>query len=162
MNGPAGNGLFLARHFQNAYVTRDIDAAAAMFASRHGILSFHYMRDIPFGPGATIHIGLAWAGDVMVELIQPGGDAANLYSTMLPPDGQLVRFHHLGHLLDRRDDWDVVVGRAEKSGMPVVLHGNNHGINYLYLDARGDTGHYLEYVHLDPEAAEFFKQAPRY
>lgn len=162
MNKVAGNGLFLARHFQNAYVARDIDAAARMFAERHGIGAFQYMRDIPFGPGASIHIALAWAGEVMVELIQPDGDAPNLYSTHLPLDGQLLRLHHLGHLIDLRDEWDEVVGRAERSGMPVAMRGNSHGLNYLYLDARADTGHYLEYIHLDTEAAGFFSQVPRY
>ena len=57
MNRAAGNGLFLARHFQNAYVTQDIDAVAERFKERHGIASFQFMRDIPFGPGASIHIG---------------------------------------------------------------------------------------------------------
>jgi hypothetical protein len=161
MNGQTGNGLFLSRHFQNAYVTRNIDAAAKMFADRHGIRAFHYMRDIPFGPGATIHIGLAWAGDVMVELIQADGTAANLYTTMLPPEGQLVRFHHLGHLIDQRAEWDGVVERVERSGLPIAIRGNNYGLNYLYVDTTAETGHYLEYIHLDPEARHFFDQVPR-
>ena len=161
MNGACGNGLFLARHFQNAYVTRDLDAAARMFGNRHGIRAFHFIRDIPFGPGATIHLGLAWAGEVMVELIQADGDASNLYTTMLPPLGQTVHFHHLGHLVEERAEWDAVVKQAQASGLEIALHGNNHGLNYLYLDARAETGHYLEYVHLDPEAAHFFDVVPR-
>ena len=161
MNGKAGNGLHLSRHFQNAYVTHDIDAAARALADRHGIGSFYYLRDVPFGPGASIHIGLAWAGDVMIELIQPIGDAPNLYSAHLPLDGQRLRLHHLGHLIPTRDEWDTVVAQAERSGMPIVIHGNNHGLNYLYLDVRADAGHYLEYVHLDPPAARFFDAVPR-
>jgi hypothetical protein len=161
MNLVTGNGLFLSRHFQNAYTTRDADAAARMFADRHGIRSFHFMRDVPFGPGATINIGLAWAGDVMVELIQPAGEGENLYSTMLPPEGQLVRFHHLGHLIEQREEWDAVVAQATASGYPITLHGNNYGVNYLYLDVRADAGHYLEYVHLDPPVARFFDVVPR-
>jgi hypothetical protein len=46
--------------------------------------------------------------------------------------------------------------------MPITMQGNSYGLNYLYLDARDDTGHYLEYVHLDPEAAGFFDKVPRY
>lgn len=161
MNRNAGNGLFLSRHFQNAYTTRDIDAAAKMFADRHGIRSFHYMRDVPFGPGASIHIGLAWAGEVMVELIQPNGDAPNLYSTHLPPEEQLVRFHHLGHLLAERAEYDAVAARANASSYPIAIQGNNYGVNYLYLDVRSDVGHFLEYVHLDPPMAGFFDAVPR-
>ena len=119
------------------------------------------MRDVPFGPGASIHLGLAWAGDVMIELIQPNGDAANLYTTHLPPDGQLVRFHHLGHLIEQRDEYDAVVARAAASGYPITMQGNSHGVNYLYLDVRADAGHYLEYVHLDPPMAQFFAAVPR-
>jgi hypothetical protein len=161
MKPPAGNGLFLSRHFQNAYTTRDIDAAAQMFADRHGIRAFHYMRDVPFGPDASIHIGLAWAGEVMVELIQPNGEAPTLYSTHLPPDGQLIRFHHLGHLISERAEYDAVVARANASGYPVAIQGNNYGVNYLYLDVRSDVGHFLEYVHLDPPMARFFDAVPR-
>ena len=123
MNLDTGKGLFLSRHFKNAYTTRDIDAAARMFAARHGLRSFHFMRDIPFGPGATIDIGLAWAGDVMFDLIQPSGETENLYSTMLPPEGQLVRFHHLGHLIEQREEWDAVVAQATASGYPIRWPG---------------------------------------
>ncbi len=161
MRAQAGNGLYLSRHFQNAYTTRDIDAAAKLFGDRHGIKSFHYMRDVPFGPDATIHIGLAWAGDVMIELIQPNGHA-ELYSTHLPPDGQLVRFHHLGHLFEDRAEYDRVVALANASGYPVPIQGNSYGLNYCYLDVRSDAGHFLEYVHLDPPMARFFDPVPRY
>jgi Glyoxalase/Bleomycin resistance protein/Dioxygenase superfamily len=159
MRAQAGNGLFLSRHFQNAYTTRDIDAAAKMFAERHGIRAFHYMRDVPMGD-ASIHIGLAWAGDVMIELIQPNSDVP-LYSGHVPPAGQLVRLHHLGHLIDDRAEYDAVVARASASGYPVALQGNSYGINYCYLDVRSDAGHFLEYVHLDPPMAQFFAPVPR-
>ncbi len=144
MNGPAGNGLYAERHFQNAYVTRDVDAAADMFAKRHGICSFQTMRDIPFGPDATIHIALAWAGDVMIELIQPAGTAQTIYSTWPPHEGQMLRFHHLGHLLHDPASWQRVTSLASRSGLPIALQGNSHGVHYLYLDARSELGHYLD------------------
>ena len=162
MNGSAGSGLYAERHFQNAYVTRDIDAAAKMFAERHGIGSFHFLRDIPFEPGATTHLALAWAGDVMIELIQPNGAAPNLYSTHLPEPGQLLRFHHLGHLITDDASWDRIESTALRSGLPVALHGNSYGVNYLYLDARAELGHYLEYVYLTGDAVHFFDAVPRY
>ena len=161
MSHHAGNGLFLSRHFQNAYTTRDIDAAVTMFADRHGIRSFHSIRDVPFGPDTSIHIALAWAGDVMIELIQPNGGAENLYSGHLPPHGQCVRFHHLGHLIEQREEYDLVTARAVASGYAIALQGNHYGVNYLYLDVRADAGHYLEYVHLDPPMAQFFAAVPR-
>jgi hypothetical protein len=162
MNGSAGNGLYAERHFQNAYTTRDIDAATRMFAERHGIASFHFMRDIPFGPGATTHIALAWAGDVMIELIQPNGEAANLYSTMLPADNQLLRFHHLGHLMGDDAAWQRVVDLASRSRLPIAMQGNSHGVNYLYLDARAELGHYLEYVYLTGDAVHLFDPVPHH
>jgi len=161
VNGPAGNGLYVERHFQIAYVTRDIDAAARMFAERYGIRSFHYMRDIPFGPGATTHVGLAWAGDVMIELIQPNGAATNLYSTWLPAAGQLLRCHHLGHRAPDAAAWQRVGELAARSGLPVALQGDSQGIHYLYLDARADLGHYLEYIYLSGDAVHLFDAVPR-
>lgn len=161
MNGLTGNGLYAARHFQNAYTTRDVDAAARMFAERHGVKTFHYLRDVPFGPGATIHIGLAWAGDVMIELIQPnGGD--NLYTSWLPPAGQHLRFHHMGHLIDDAAEWQKVSTLGRQSGLPIAIDGVNYGVHYLYLDARAELGHFLEYVHLEGDAVHFFDAVPRY
>jgi hypothetical protein len=162
MTGTAGNGLYADRHFQNAYTTRDIDAAARMFAERHGIASFHFIRDIPLGPDATIHIALAWAGDVMIELIQPNGSGDNLYSTTLPPDGQLIRFHHLGHLVADDAGWERICTAADHSGLPIALKGCNYGLNYLYLDAKAELGHYLEYVYLTGDSLHFFDAVPRY
>lgn len=161
MNGRSGNGLYAARHFQNAYTTRDIDAAARMFAGRHGVKSFHFMRDIPFGPDATTTLALAWAGDVMIELIQPtGGD--NLYTSWLPQEGQLLRFHHLGHLISDDAEWQRVSERGALSGLPIALQGNSYGVNYLYLDARHELGHFLEYVYLTGDAVHLFDPVPRY
>ncbi len=160
MNGPTGNGLYAARHFQNAYTTRDVDAAARMFAERHGVKTFHYMRDVPFGPDATIHIGLAWAGDVMIELIQPnGGD--NLYTNWLPPAGQHLRFHHMGHLIADKAEFDRVSQLGTRS-LPVAIQGVNYGVHFLYLDARAELGHFLEYVHLEGDATHLFDPVPRY
>lgn len=161
MTAESGNGLFLSRHFQNAYTTSNLQAAVDMFGSRYGLHKFFYMRDIPFGPGAVVQIALAWAGDVMIELIEPQGEAENLYSTHLPAEGEVIRFHHLGHLVDSRAEFDTVSARAAASGYPIVLQGNNNGINFLYLDTRADVGHYLEYVHLDPPMAGFFAAVPR-
>ena len=161
MNGPTGNGLYAARHFQNAYTTRDVDAAARMFAERHGIRSFHFMRDIPFGPDATTHIALAWAGEVMIELIQPnGGD--NLYTDWLPAEGHLLRFHHLGHLITDDDAWRQVNEQGAASRLPVALQGSHQGVNYLYLDARRELGHFLEYVYLTGDAVHLFDPVPKF
>lgn len=162
MKGQAGKRLYAEQHFQNAYTTRDVDAAASMFADRHGINSFHFMRDIPFGPDSTIHIALAWAGDVMIELIQPNGQAQNLYSTMLPAEGQLLRFHHLGHMQQDEDWWKRINVHAAQSGLPVAMQGNSRGVNYLYLDARAELGHCLEYIYLEGDAVHLFDSVPRY
>jgi hypothetical protein len=79
----------------------------------------------------------------------------------LPPEGQFVRFHHLGHLIGPREEYDAVLAQATASGYPIAIQGNNHGINYLYLDARADLGHFLEYVHLEPPMEQFFDVVPR-
>jgi len=157
----SGNGLYLSRHFQNAYTTRDLDTAVAMFSARYGIGAFHYMRNVPFGTDGIINLALAWAGGVMIELIEPQCPIDNLYTVHLPDDQSLIRFHHLGHLIHSRDEYDAICDRAATCGHPIALQGNNHGINFLYLDARADVGHYLEFVHLDPSMANFFAAVPR-
>ncbi|MET0179275.1 MAG: VOC family protein [Novosphingobium sp.] len=142
--------MLVGRHYQNAYVTRDIAAATARFrrdAEVRTVLETEVTVELwtPAAQGkGTQKLAFIWIEDLQVELIQPGkGDVLALYRDALPDDDS-VRFHHI---CNRVDDWDAFSARLAKQPFPVVLKGGTPGfLEFVYLDTREWLGHYLEYV----------------
>lgn len=141
------------QHFQNAYVTRNLDRAVAML-EKHGdvrkILQFEVTTDVwtPAGMGSqTNKLAFVWVEDLQYELIQPLAGAVSLYSDALPA-GDEIRFHHI---CMRVDNWDDFRQRVDQQSCPVVLEGGSDELKFIYLDARELVGHYLEYTWMTPE-----------
>jgi Glyoxalase/Bleomycin resistance protein/Dioxygenase superfamily len=140
-------------HFQNAYVTRNIQRAIDDFKSRADVrklLFFEVTTAVvtPAGPGTvTNKLAFIWVEDLQYEFIEPVGGNVSLYRDALPPDESLV-FHHT---CMRVDNWDDFRGRVRKQSLPVAIEGGSEALRYLYLDARELLGHYLEYVWMTPE-----------
>jgi len=131
---------------QHAYVTTDIDRAQAVFAENYGVSKFLTMRDIPYGNGRALHIALAYAGNAMIELIQPIGDIP-LYQETLPARGFALRFHHLGHFLDSEAEWQDILAQVKAKKMKIAVEGDAGGLKYLYVDLRDSLDHFVEYVY---------------
>ncbi len=141
------------RHYQNAYVTRDIEKAIDQFKLCSDIrlqMDTEVTVDVwtPRGNGTqTNKLAFIWVEDLQYELIQPvAGDVA-LYRDALPDNDQ-PRFHHI---CMRVDDWDDFRARVEQQPFPVVLEGGSEALKFLYLDAREFVGHYLEYTWMTDE-----------
>lgn len=140
-------------HFQNAYVTRDVDRWVEVFRSRATVRKvLGYEGSTPVvttaGPGIqTQKLAFIWVGDLQYELIQPISGAVDLYRDALPADDGL-QFHHI---CMRVSDWGEFRPRVDKQPYPVVLEGGNEALRFLYLDARPFLGHYLEYVWMTAE-----------
>lgn len=134
-------------HYQNAYVTRDIDKGIQQLQA-HGkvdrVLQFEGTVPVTTqaGPGTqTNKLAFVWIGDLQYELIQPiGGDVA-LYSDALPDHDGLL-FHHI---CMRIPEWDDFRRRVDSQPYPVVLEGGGDELRFLYLDTRPLLGHYVEY-----------------
>ena len=147
--------MLVGKHYQNAYVTRDIAAATERFrreADVRTVLETEVTVELwtPEGSGrGTQKLAFVWIEDLQVELIQPGpGDVLSLYRDALPPDAS-IRFHHVCH---RVDDWASLLREVDRGPYPVVLKGGTPGfLEFLYLDTRDWLGHYLEYVWMVPE-----------
>lgn len=141
------------RHYQNAYVTRDIDAAIAGFVARTGatdVMRFDGEVDVwtPHGEGrARNRLAFIWIDNLQYEFIEPVSGLVDIYRDALP-EGDALTFHHV---CMRVDDWDVFRAKVRREGWPVVLEGGGEALRYLYLDARDLVGHYLEYVWMTPE-----------
>jgi hypothetical protein len=148
--------MLLEPHFQNAYVTRDMDRALAALRTQHNIDSFKcYEAAITVttasgtGP-ARMKVALAWLGTLQYELIQPVSGLVDVYQDALRDmaANQLLRFHHVAV---RTIDWNQLRDGIGKHRKTVVLEGATEGLRFVYVDARDTLGHYVEYVWMTPE-----------
>ena len=101
--------MFLQGHYQNAYVTHDLDRAMALLTDRYGVgdyIVFEPDMQLKTPSGvkpSKVRAALAWAGGLQLELIQPVSGHLDHYLPFLPADrtDPSPRFHHMAV---RRDD----------------------------------------------------------
>lgn len=155
--------VLFRHHFQIAYVVRDADAARRIFADRFGIAEWNVMDRIAVhGDQSAIRsISLAYAGDLMVELIEENTDAPSIYSGWAPADDNVFRLHHLGFLIPSAEDFASIVRKLEETGHPTAVSGSfGDQLDFHYADTVSSLGHYYELVHLKPAGADFFANTP--
>jgi hypothetical protein len=136
------------RHYQNAYVTRDIAKWTDHFqanAAVRKVITYQGSTDIWTPTGIitqTSKLAFIWVEDLQYELIEPIS-GSNIYSDALPDDDSL-KFHHI---CNRIFDWDGFRARIDKQPYPIVLERTNgDALKFLYLDMRPFIGHFVEYV----------------
>jgi Glyoxalase/Bleomycin resistance protein/Dioxygenase superfamily len=158
-----------ARHSQVAYVTNDLDAAAALLEKQYGIPGFYKFDTTGVAqPGdPQLRIGLARVGGVEVELIEPQGTASTLFSDALPPDGTelAIRFHHVAIRIDGSlEDWQRHRAAIDTVRHPIAYQGAlGDMLRYFYTDERATLGHYVEHVWMSPElSAQLDAAIPTY
>ena len=140
-------------HYQNAYVTRDIDKWIKEFGIKAKVdrhLAFEGTTTVNTVNGTvtqTSKLAFLWVGDMQYELIQPVAGDVELYADELPA-GDALKFHHI---CMRIPDWDDFRARVDRQPFPVVLEGGTEHLRFLYLDARPFLGHYLEYTWMTDE-----------
>ncbi|WP_417621307.1 VOC family protein [Parasphingorhabdus sp.] len=147
--------MAIGQHYQNAYVTRDVDKAVAGFrqwADTRLILETEVEVKLwtPEGEGTGVQkLAFVWVEDLNYELIEPkSGDVLKIYQEGLP-EGDGLAFHHVCH---RVDDWDETMAHIEKNPFPVVLKGGTPDmLQFCYVDTREWLGHFTEYIWANPE-----------
>lgn len=147
--------MITGRHYQNAYVTRNVDKAVASFKQNADVRALFEIEVpvqlwTPQGEGVGVQkLAFVWVEDLNFELIEPkSGETLAIYRDALPDDDRLV-FHHV---CQRVDDWDEFMARVDKQPFPIVLKGGTPGmLQFAYLDTREWLGHYTEYVWMVPE-----------
>jgi Glyoxalase/Bleomycin resistance protein/Dioxygenase superfamily len=147
--------MITGRHYQNAYVTRNVDKAVAEFRERADVRTIMEIETpvqvwTPQGEGVGVQkLAFVWVEDLNYELIEPKeGDVLAIYRDALPADDSL-KFHHVCHVVD---DWAPLWARVQAQPYPVVLKGGTLGLlEFCYLDTRSWLGHYTEYVWMVPE-----------
>jgi hypothetical protein len=144
----------LENHYQNAYVTRDLDAALGIFRAQYGFDGFKRMevsyelRTARERGTASVKLALGWIGGVQYELIEPVSGLVDVYREGLD-DGRPMRFHHV---CMRVPDWAAFRAQVDRDNRKVAIEGGTPGhLMWLYIDARDTLGHYLEYCWMTPE-----------
>ena len=104
--------------------------------------------------GARLKIALALVGGVEIELIEPQGDSAPLFSAALPADGSFaIRFHHVAMRIDGTlADFEAHMASIDQVRHPVAWHGAmGDAMRYAYTDERPVLGHFVEHVWMHPD-----------
>jgi hypothetical protein len=154
-----------ARHSQIAYVTNDLDAAAALFEREYGAPGFYKFDNMQVAqPGdPQLRIGLARVGGVEIELIEPLGSTASIFSRHLPEDRTelAIRFHHVAIRIEGSlEDWERHRAAIDTRRHPIAYQGAlGDLLRFLYTDERTALGHYVEHVWMSPELLEQLKAA---
>jgi len=127
--------------FQIAYVVADIDSAIAHWTQVMGVGPFFlFPLPLPFDwlevRGERVasdadmfrNVALAYSGDTMIELIQPGS-APSTYREFLDAGGRGV--HHLGTFTE---DYDGQMAAARSAGVGVAMEGKLPLSRFAYLN----------------------------
>jgi hypothetical protein len=151
--------LIFRNHFQHGYVVRNLEKAMAPFRERCGIGKWQVM---PLPAGSPVRaIALAYVQNVMIELIEAVADHETIYRRFIPESESAARFHHLGYLLEREEDYLATVAQFDAAGWPSAYAGRSGEIlDFQYADTVAQLGHYCELVHLRAQGKGFFSQVP--
>ncbi len=157
------------QHSQVAYVTNNMDAAIEAFRCEYDSPGFYVFTNANSGSdenGEQLKIALARVGGVEIELIEPIGDTAPLFSDVLPGGDELaIRFHHVCFRIDGPlANWDAHVASLDFERHPIVFKGAlGEMMRFIYTDERRTLGHYVEHVWLSPEIyAQILGATPTY
>ena len=151
--------MFFKGHFQNAYVTHDLDDALAGIDRQFGKIDWIVVEPdmelkTPSGiKESSVKAALGWHDGHQLEIIQPVRGYCDHYLPVLPADKRdaTPRFHHIAV---RRDDEAAMRAEIERLGLPLEFEGAVPGLVFIYLDARKVLGHHFEFIWATPEGWE--------
>ena len=155
-----GGGLLRHDHFQVCHVTNDMARAQSLYREQLGIRNFQPLEgQLP--EGGSIHIELAWVGGLMYELATASGPGSEPFTEILPPgDAFAMRFHHLGYFIHDQASWDALDGEIARGG-GIVRAGNAiAGFMQFRIVQVPWLGHFLEFIHPEPQGIAFFENVP--
>lgn len=90
----------------------------------------------------TIDVGLAYQGDIQIELIQATNDAKSPYRDA---EGVPIRgMHHVAWVVD---DIDHTIARLTATGLQIVFEASNPSTRVAYLENESEPGVLYEVIH---------------
>lgn len=147
---------------QICWVVEDIAASERLLSAAFGAGAWTRLPDIRFDPenctfrgepaDFTVHVSLAYSGDLQLELIQPVA-GESIYTEFLARSGP-----GLHHVCYEVQDMAAALARAEQAGLPVVQAGSMMAgaMEFAYLDARAHGAPYVELARIGPDMRAFF------
>jgi hypothetical protein len=155
-----------ARVAQLAYVTNDFDWGLQALRERYGIREMLQLRDqaVEVQPQrhATLHIGLALAGEMQVELIEPRGGEDRVYRAEMPLGAPALHFHHIAELFETEEMLLAAEADYSRKGVAIAIRGSVPGMmRYFYTDHRAALGHFIEHAYYTIEGRQFLATLPR-
>jgi hypothetical protein len=159
-----------SQHHQVAYVTNDLNRAIALFKREYAAPGFFIGDNASTTQGRTddpqLRLALCNVGGVEIELIEPIGNTAPLFSDVLKRGSELeIRFHHVAIRVDGPiENWKTHVASLDLATHPIVFHGSlGDDCHFFYTDERSRLGHYIEHVWFSPKLAAQMRAAiPRF
>jgi len=142
--------------YHMCFVTADIEAAQERMAARFGIAKYRIKRD----PEA-IWSAHAFAGDMMIEIVQPGPKAPSVFLEDRPGGGA-VRLHHLGYMVRDAERFAEIEAIVEREGWntPLRTTAMDGHLRVIFVDARAELGYHQEYVFLTGPALQLYDDVP--
>lgn len=147
---------------QLAWVTEDIEATARLLSHSFGVGAWTRLPDVHFDPehctlhgepaDFVVHVALAYAGDLQLELIQPVR-GESIYAEFLARGGP-----GLHHLCFEVDDMAAARAAADAAGLPVVQAGSMMAgaMEFAYVDGSAHGVPYVELARIGPDMQAFF------
>ena len=132
---------------QVGILVKDVEETARKLEKLIGIGPFEIFE--PDYRDLTVHgrparfkmrIGLAKAGPIQVELMQP------LYGETIYDEYASRKGYGLHHLAIRADNMEHSIERMEANGFKVIQSGNRPGVKWAYLDTEEETGVIFELI----------------
>lgn len=156
--------VLFRQHFQTCYLVDDVKQSMADFGDKYGITKWHVLDMLEMmGEGAPARfIALAWAGGMMIELIEPDEAVPSIYKGWQKDSGQEARFHHLGFLVYSEEDFAEIKQQLLEQGFPIVAEAElGDVLKAAYMDTTKALGHFYELIYLpDGESSQFFADVP--
>lgn len=133
---------------QLGYVVADLDTSIARWRARHDLGPWTVFRNVRLDGRhlgepvtVTMDVGLAYRGDLQIELIHVTNDSRSPYRDA---HGQpLVGLHHVAWVVD---DLDAALAQLTARGLRVVFEAHNPSTRVAYLDDAGDPGVRVEVI----------------
>lgn len=148
---------------QLAYLVDDLDAAARHWAQFAGCGPFFALRHLTFQTclyrgapcTADISVGIAYSGDIQIELIQQHNDAPSIYRDFAQR-GNSQGGHHVGVL---SADIDADLAHLKAMGHEPVQWGDMpNGMRFAYVESPAHPGAMVELIGATPGVTAFFGQ----
>ncbi|SNS61115.1 Catechol 2,3-dioxygenase [Sphingomonas laterariae] len=133
---------------QIGYLVDDLDASIARWIDLMGVGPWTVFRNVSLNGSyrgqagtVTMDVGLAYQGDVQIELIKITNETPSPYRDAA---GQpILGVHHVAWVVD---DLEAVVARAKADGLKVAFEATNPGTRVVYMEADGEPGVLFEFI----------------